>query len=576
MVKDQSSIVRWWLCGVMMMLALPALAATITAKSDRNPVAMNESFRLVFEADGRVDDDPDFKALEQSFDIKSQSQGTTMQIVNGSVSQTRQWTLVLMPKSSGRLVVPSIPFGDDKSQSLVIGVTEQAAPTSAANHSVLFIEVSAETATESGDAYVQSQVIYKARLFRAVNVANASLSEPAISDADAVIEKLGDDREFETTRDGRRYVVLERSYAIFPQQSGKLTISPLTFEGQVVNRSRGMFDVFEPGGKIRRVQSDSVVLNVQAMPAAQESQQWLPAREVQLIETWPEEIDLSKMLTAGEPLTWTLTLIADGLTAAQLPAITPVMPDGLKAYPDQARLMNDKKQDTLIGVRQEKIALIPIRAGEYQLPAVEVVWWNSLSGQREVASLPARTLRVSAAPVSNVASVAPPAMAEMTARGDVSPPVAPQQDSDWQIVSALLGFGWLLTASAWWMARRKVKQNSQDENGAVVADVRAVKKAMQRACHDHDAPAAKEALLAWANICWLDDSPKSLAEIAARVDEPFSLEIIHLNSQLYSRLGSADTDGWKGAKLWQQFERALSQHKRSPLVAEPILAPMYP
>jgi len=77
MVKEQNSVIRWWLCGVMMLLALPAWAATITAKSDRNPVAMNESFRLIFAADGRVDDDPDFKALEQSFDIKSESQGTT-------------------------------------------------------------------------------------------------------------------------------------------------------------------------------------------------------------------------------------------------------------------------------------------------------------------------------------------------------------------------------------------------------------------------------------------------------------------------------------------------------------------
>ena len=52
---------------------------------------------------------------------------------------------------------------------------------------------------------------------------------------------------------------------------------------------------------------------------------------------------------------------------------------------------------------------------------------------------------------------------------------------------------------------------------------------------------------------------------------------MHLNSQLYGRRGFADAGGcWKGAKLWQQFEQALSQHERSPAVVEPILAPMYP
>ncbi|MCF6323882.1 MAG: BatD family protein [Gammaproteobacteria bacterium] len=577
MVKNQSSVIRWWLCGVVMLLALPSWAATITVKSDRNPVAMNESFRLVFEADGRVDDDPDFKALEQSFDIKSKSQGTTMQIVNGSVSQTRQWTLVLMPKRSGRLVVPSIPFGDDKSQPLVIGVTEQAAPTSAANNSVLFIEVSAEAATGSDEAYVQSQVIYKARLFRAVNVANASLSEPVISDADAVIEKLGDDREFETTRDGRRYVVLERSYAIFPQQSGKLTISPLTFEGQVVNRSRGMFDVFEPGGKIQRVRSDEVSLNIKAVPVTEDKQHWLPAREVRLVEEWPEGVDLTKDVIAGEPLTWTLTLMADGLTAAQLPDISPQMPDGVKAYPDQPRQINDKKQDTLIGVRQEKIALIPTRAGEFQLPAINIPWWNSQTGKREMASLPARKINVVASQIAGapVAS-APSSGADMSVSEPTVVLLPESHDRSWRIVSGLLGAGWLLTAVAWFVLRRKSERNVDVRDDVIPPDFSAVKKRLQVACQHHDMVAAKEAMLGWAAVRWSENPPRSLVDVAQRVDEPLSLELMKLNRQLYSGTDLVSGTEWAGDELWRVFQIELSHDKTAVKTNQSILTAMYP
>jgi len=580
MVRYQSRAGRWWLCVVMLLLVQPLWAATIKVKSDRNPVAMNESFRLTFEADGSVDDDPDFKGLEQSFEIMNQSQGTTMQIINGQVSQSRQWTVVLMPKRSGRLVVPQIPFGKDKSQSLVIDVTEQAAPTAAANNSALFIEVGAETAMGSEAAYVQSQVIYKARLFRAVNVANARLSEPVISDADAVIEKLGEDREFETTRDGRRYVVLERSYAIFPQQSGTLTISPLTFEGQIVNRSRGMFDVFEQGGAIRRVRSEGVTLNVKAVPATEDKQQWLPAREVQLIEEWPDDIDLTQAVTAGEPLTWTLTLVADGLTAAQLPTITPLMPDGIKAYPDQAKQMNDKKQDTLIGVRQEKIALIPTQAGEYQLPAIEVPWWNSRSGKREVARLPVRTLKVAAVPVDSVAT-APgvPLAAEpgVTTHEPMTAVISSPQDNSWRIVSGVLGLGWLLTAVAWLVVSyRKAGHRNHVDEQAVQFDFSAAKKAMKQACHRNDAVAAKEALLAWGAVRWFNEAPGSLAELALRVDEALKTEIENLNRQLYSRSNEVNVDGWQGAELLAAFNSALSHHQRISTVSEPILAPMYP
>jgi len=578
MVTGKNCVVRWCLCGALMLLALPSWAATISVKSDRNPVAINESFRLIFEADGRVDDDPDFTALEQSFEIRSQSQGTTMQIVNGSVSQARQWTLVLMPKRSGRLVVPAIPFGKDKSQPLVIGVTEQVASAEAANNSVLFIEVSAESASGQDEAYVQSQVIYKARLFRAVNVANATLSEPEISDADAVIEKLGDDREFETTRGGRRYVVLERSYAIFPQQSGTLTISPLTFEGQVVNRSRGMFDVFEQGGQIRRVNSEGLSLNIKAVPPTEGARQWLPAREMKLVEEWPEGVDLSKAVIAGEPLTWTLTLIADGLTAAQLPTITPTMPEGIKAYPDQARQMNDKKQDTLLGVRQEKIALIPTRAGEYQLPAISIPWWNSRTGQREVVSLPARKLNVVAADAANTPVSSAPMMddVDLSVSETASGLSSGSNDSSWRIVSGLLAVGWFLTAIAWIVTRRKNERSDGVPNEAAAPDFSAAKKALQIACAQNDTAAAKEAMLGWAALRWPENRPGSLAEIAQRVDEPLSLELTALNRQLYSCADSTSAAGWNGSGLWQVFKVELSHDETVGVTNKPILAPMHP
>ncbi len=579
MVIFQSKKMLWCLLMVMLLCTQAVLATTINVRSDRNPVAMNESFRLIFESDGSVDGEPNFKALEQNFEVMQQSQGTTMQIVNGQVSQARQWTVVLMPRRSGQLTIPAIAFGKDKSQPVVIGVTEATVSSEEPNNSVLFFEVSTTSAPETGNAYVQSQVIYNVRLFRAVNVANARLSEPVVSGADAVVEKLGDDREFETTRDGRRYVVLERSYAIFPQQSGTVTIDPVSFEGQVVNRARGMFDVFDQGGPIRRVRSAAVTLDVMPMPAGEEPQQWLPAREVKLIEEWPEGVDLSQPITAGEPLTWTLTLIADGLTAAQLPTITPVMPDGLKAYPDQAKQMNDKKQETLIGVRQEKIALIPVQAGEYQLPAIEVPWWNSQTGQREVAHLPARTLRVAAAAGSNSgAAMLPPLSENEQARPQVSSSavVTSSNDTTWRIASAVLGFGWLLTVMAWWISRRTAEHPREPGRESQMVDVSAVKQRVRKACLENHAVAAKEALLVWGAISWPTHPPGALGQLAQRVsDETLRDEIIALNQQIYGQSTANAPHQWDGNAMWRAFERELKQTKSGVPRADSTLAPLY-
>jgi len=45
--------------------------------------------------------------------------------------------------------------------------------------------------------------------------------------------------------------------------------------------------------------------------------------------------------------------------------------DQLKAYPDQPVLKEQKKVDGMLAFREEKIALIPSKAGSYTLPAIE-------------------------------------------------------------------------------------------------------------------------------------------------------------------------------------------------------------
>ena len=70
----------------LLILSGPVLAtANITARLDRNPVSLDESFHLVYEADSDVDD-PDFSVLDHDFEILSSSQSTNMRSINGSWS----------------------------------------------------------------------------------------------------------------------------------------------------------------------------------------------------------------------------------------------------------------------------------------------------------------------------------------------------------------------------------------------------------------------------------------------------------------------------------------------------------
>ena len=298
-------VARVVLILLLILYAAGIRAATIRAHLDRNPVTVNESFLLTFDVQGEADGEADFSPLEALFDILNRSQGSKIQIINGRMDRTSQWQLTLMARDVGNYTIPAISFGKDRSNSLSLVVE---AETANASDQVGSVFLEAELTPQQ--AYVQSQLVYTVRLLRSVNLRSGSLSEPKLSGVEVMVEKLGDDRSFETLRNGVRYVVVERSFAIFPQQSGTLTVEPTVFQGQIIEGSR--FN-FKETLRSKRVASQPFSVAVQPIPAAAQ-RPWLPSRELRLVEDWPQD---PPRFRVGEPLTRTVTLTASGIAAAQ-------------------------------------------------------------------------------------------------------------------------------------------------------------------------------------------------------------------------------------------------------------------
>ena len=330
-------------------------AATITVQPDRNPVVLQESFQLLFEAVGKVDGDPDFSALEKDFQVLSTSTSTSMNIVNTNITRIKQWRLTLLPLKSGNLTIPAIAFGKDKSPQTNLTVEQQRAASTGPDAPDIFIEV--EAAPEA--AYVQAEVVYTVKLYRSVATANETLSEPAMSAGSAIVEQLDADRSYDTVIKGRRYAVFERSYGIYPQVSGNLLIPPVRFQAQLSSTSLFSLDPFSGGTKTVVRQSEPVELQVEPIPAAWRGGHWLPAAQVKITEEWstnPVE------LLPGEPVTRTLALSAQGLTSSQLPELEELFPGNFRQYPDMPVLENTGSADGMTAVRRQKSAIIPAQA----------------------------------------------------------------------------------------------------------------------------------------------------------------------------------------------------------------------
>jgi hypothetical protein len=362
--------------------------------------------------------------------------------------------------------------------------------------------------------------------------------------------------------------VTERKYAIFPQKSGRLTLKPLVLTAEVLTSSRPSFNGFfnSQMTKTKRVESRAITLNVRPEPVSFTGKHWLSAQQLDLTQAWSGDIQHMKV---GEPLTRTLTLEAKGTTVGQLPELNNAGTNGqLKAYPDQPVLREQKKIDGLQAFREEKIALIPSKAGSYTLPAVEIPWFNTETQKMDIARIPETTLTATgvaetqpAPPVAPAAApaVTPPTLASAQAAASA------RAATVWPWVSLFLGCGWLITVIFFLAKRTAAKPVIEVDEQEV--NLKACAKRLKNACADNDAAAAKNALLEWGRQKF---GVTNLGALAGFCDARLRDEILYLNQVLYGK----ETSGWQGKKLFQTFTENKAR-RRIAVVEDKSLEPLY-
>ncbi|MBF0589776.1 MAG: protein BatD [Magnetococcales bacterium] len=557
-------------------------AAEVRAWTDRNPVAIDQSFQLTFEVENGAGGAPDFSPMEQDFDILSRNQSSSFQFINGQQSRKESWHLTLMAKRVGSLIIPAIRFGNIQSQPAKITITKGKPALQSQSGAPFFLEV----ASNRTSATVQSQIIYTVRFFRHIDIASAQIDDPKPSGVESVVEKLSEDRAYRTQRHGRNYLVVERNYAIFPQKSGQLILEPLLLEVRSASRRGGFFSgmlnhpLFNQNAPVQRLRSKALTIEVTPIPASFGGPRWLPAHNLQLVEKWSEDPAGFKV---GEPITRTVTLMADGLSASQLPEITGTAPKGVKSYPDQPHLKDQKEATGIIGLRREKSAIIPTHAGDFQLPAIEIPWWDVDENVMKTARIPARSLHT--APQPDAQHQAPqqrqiqpspqqattPAPSPTMAPETQLAPMMQQHASDvWPWVALFLGVGWAGTALAWLLQTRNAPKPAEPDASSPALSLETIRSKLKRACFDQDAQAVRHWLPQWGAIIWNEAAPTPLDELERRGGQVLNEEMQRLNQSLY---GSKGEKPWDGNRLWQAIEKHRPiRDNKSP----EQLAPLYP
>lgn len=546
MVNSLRRLSRIFLSSILLAwLPFGAGAAEITVAMDPDPPVPGESFRLAFTATGDVDGEPDFKPLEKRFEILGRNQQTSLRSINGRYTRTSSWILEVLARDDGPLRVPPIAFGADRSPPLTRAVDR--APTAPTQDEGLFLEVEATPS----DPYVQQQVTYTIRLWRRYELSNASLSEPRL-DQDAVVRPLGEDRQYQDERNGLRYEVIERRFAIFPQASGSATLAPVTVTAQVMERASSLFELFGRAVRTRRISSAAIELEVRPVPQRfPAGATWLPAPRVRLNELWsPDE----GAVRVGDPVTRTVSLWVSGQTSGQLPELLPASVPGLKVYADQPQMKDEAQDGAINAVRQEKAALVAEAAGTVTVPALALPWWNTVTDSLEYARLPARVLEV-AATAADPAGPPPPTTEVAAPAPSQGALTATPAEADWLSwrgwfpLACVATAGWLVTLAG---LRRRKKQASdarRQPSPPEATSLTLARRAVTDAARAGDPDGAASALLAWARLSWPAAPPLSLGALARRVPEPLAREIGRLEAARHARAPLA----WQGSALCDAF-----------------------
>ena len=549
---------RLLVCGVVVLLfGVNTALAAVRAETDRKTVDLNESFMLEVIVDSNTNLEPNLTVLDTDFYVGQASQLSNTSIFNGEIRRSRTWTIALMPKRTGLLTIPPIAIGAEQSEAISINVREPA------NEPPGEADVFVTSEIDQPETFVQAQVLYRIKVYRAVVTRQPALREPTISGVDALVELVGDEKTYEAILNGKSYNVVERVIAIFPQESGEISISPARFEARVLRNGR------ITGRKVFTSDSHTVTVSpIPEPPADYPNAAWLPARDVQVSEEWSREPD---RIDAGEPVTRRVTVSALGQIETQIPAIDLPEVDGLNVYADKPELSRGVEDGGIRGIRKDQYAMIGVQGGGIVLPELEVPWWDLDESRWRVAKLPARTIQVKA-PVRPVVNT-PVSEGSMPQAPAAMPQSQLLPNAIWQRATQFLAALWLLTVLAWWWSARSGKRRPREPEPPPIYKQQARwLKAARKAALAGDDHGVRSAMLEWGRLQWPDNAPRSIGALSERVSSPLADELRKLSGASYGP-GGRSWDGGALAKSLRSFavvSAAESEAKKNPL---PTLLP---
>lgn len=558
-------------------------AEELKAYANRTEVPQGETFILTLETDDdKTSASPDLSVLEKDFTVYSVGNAFQSSYVNGKTSHSRQWQIVLMPKNSGKIEIPAIKVGSQKSEPIILNVApaQLAKQAKAGNDAVDQANFAVDAEVDDKNPFVQQQINYT---FRIYDTGGLNGDAPMIVDDGQnnwIIKSLGEPSISSKVINGRQFREIEFKYALFPQKSGLLKTPEIEFNGYYLTRSRrsnspfddvfnsgffkmGFSDMFATRNPVV-LRPEPIEIDVKAIPAANGGYWWLPASQVMLSAEWETK---NPVFRVGEAISRMVYLKAAGVTESQLPDLKFAEITGIKQYPDKPIAMSTENHGKVVSAKKFNTVFIPEREGEFIIPEVSIDWYNTHSGKIEKATLPAQKIKVLSATGVSIPLAETPQMSEPVV--DNTPiesaqqkniPVTQQQKEDvpvwlWPAGAFVLG----LLLSYLLFGRRSVKASTHS--------IGFYAKEIEKNARQGDLKALRDNLLVWAKLTYPQKEINNLDDVIVLIrEEELKLQLQQLGQALYS----SKEPEFEANVFVRAFQNELKKQKKNKKVVEPL------
>lgn len=382
-------------------------------------VVSGDQVRLVFTVNSQ--DIKDFRAPSiKGFDVlmgPSRSQQSSIQIINGkrTSNSSTAFTYILLAGNPGTYTIPaaSVEVNGEKVFSNAISIkvlpqdqtsgnsgnngggsassSRSQAAGSRISANDLFITATASKTT----VHEQEAILLTYKVYTVVNLRQLYGKMPDLKGFHTQEVELPQQKTFTLEHyKGRNYnTTVWSQYVLFPQQTGKLEIPSITFDGVVAQQtiSDDPFDAFFNGGGYvevkKKITTPKVVINVQLLPAK-------PAGFSGAVG----EFKLASSINAtdvktNDAVTIKLTLSGTGnMKLIGTPEVK--FPQDFEIY--DPKVTDDYKltNSGLTGTKTFEYLAIPRHAGNFTIPAIEFTYFDLKSNSYKTLKTEAYNLKV--------------------------------------------------------------------------------------------------------------------------------------------------------------------------------------